>query len=173
VTDVRLEPFAAAHLDAMTSLLADPEVLRFARVPSPLPDGFLAAWLERYDTGRAEGTRAAFAAVDAGSGELLGIGVAPVIDAATRTVELGYMVAPEARGRGVARATLRALSDWALDELGAQRLELLIAVDNEPSKRVAERCGYVREGVLRSYFFKQDLRQDTEIWSLLPSDRAR
>ena len=38
------------------------------------------------------------------------------------------------------------------------------------SKRVAERCGYLREGVLRSMHVKQDLREDTEIWSRLRSD---
>jgi RimJ/RimL family protein N-acetyltransferase len=47
------------------------------------------------------------------------------------------------------------------------RLELMIGVDNPGSKRVAVRCGYVREGVLRSLHFKQGLREDTEIWSRL------
>jgi RimJ/RimL family protein N-acetyltransferase len=70
----------------------------------------------------------------------------------------------------VASAALRALTEWAFSELGAERLELLIATGNDASKRVAERCGYVREGVLRSAYFKQDLREDTEIWSRLPTD---
>ena len=50
------------------------------------------------------------------------------------------------------------------------RLELLISVGNDASKRVAARCGYVREGVLRSHHFKGGVREDTEIWSRLPSD---
>jgi RimJ/RimL family protein N-acetyltransferase len=52
------------------------------------------------------------------------------------------------------------------------RLELLISVGNVGSKRVAERCGYRCEGVLRSLFLKQDIRDDTEIWSRLPTDPA-
>ena len=63
------------------------------------------------------------------------------------------------------------LTDWALTELGLQRLELRIAVGNVASKRVAERCGYVREGVLRSVHLKDDIREDTEVWSLLAGDR--
>ena len=51
-----------------------------------------------------------------------------------------------------------------------QRLELLIAIENEGSKRVAARCGYVREGVLRSLHVKNGLREDTEIWSRLAGD---
>jgi RimJ/RimL family protein N-acetyltransferase len=50
------------------------------------------------------------------------------------------------------------------------RLELLISVDNAASKRVAEKGGYVREGVLRSFHVKQDVREDTEIWSRLSTD---
>jgi len=36
--------------------------------------------------------------------------------------------------------------------------------------RVAERCGYIREGVLRSSFVKPGRREDTEIWSRLATD---
>jgi RimJ/RimL family protein N-acetyltransferase len=50
------------------------------------------------------------------------------------------------------------------------RLELMISVENAGSKKVAERCGYVREGVLRSAYVKPGLREDTEIWSRLATD---
>src|SRR5262249_51762674 len=110
-----------------------------------------------------------FAIVD-GSGTFLGVAVAPRIDLPARTAELGYMIAPAARGRGAATAALRLLTEWAFGELGILRAELLISVENEASKRVAERCGYVREGVLRSLHFKQERREDTELWSRLPSD---
>jgi RimJ/RimL family protein N-acetyltransferase len=92
------------------------------------------------------------------------------IDGEAREAELGYMLAPGARGRGVATDALRQLSDWAFGTLGACRLQLLISVDNQPSSRVAERAGFTLEGVLRSMYVKQDLRSDTEVWSLLPSD---
>jgi RimJ/RimL family protein N-acetyltransferase len=52
------------------------------------------------------------------------------------------------------------------------RLELLISPENPASRRVAERCGYVQDGTLRSLHFKQGLREDTELWSRLPSDPA-
>jgi RimJ/RimL family protein N-acetyltransferase len=91
-------------------------------------------------------------------------------DRDARTLELGYVVAPVARGRGVAAAALQALTEWAFSAQDALRIELLISVQNGASKRVAQRCGYVREGVLRSVHFKQDLRDDMEIWSRLPTD---
>ena len=87
-----------------------------------------------------------------------------------RKAELGYMLAPGARGRGIATQALGQLSAWAFGTLGARRLQLLISVENQASSRVAKRAGFVLEGVLRSLHLKQDLRSDTEVWSLLPSD---
>jgi RimJ/RimL family protein N-acetyltransferase len=168
VSALRLEPFAEQHVDALDELCADEDVLRFTRVPVPPPPGFGHRWLERYEQGRRDGTAEAFALVDE-DGTFLGAVMAPTIDAESRTMELGYVVSPRARGRGVAREGLRLLTDWAFAR-GAERLELLISVDNAASRRVAERCGYRFEGVLRSSYFKQGERQDTELWSKLPSD---
>jgi RimJ/RimL family protein N-acetyltransferase len=166
---ISLEPVDRSHLDLLAALTEDPDVVRFTRVPDPVPPGFPETWLERYEEGRREGTREGFAIVD-GGGAFLGVAVAPRIDRDTLTAELGYVVVPEARGRGVASDALRLLTAWAFSELGMLRLELLIAVDNSASKRVAARCGYVREGVLRSLHVKQDVREDTEIWSKLACD---
>ena len=46
----------------------------------------------------------------------------------------------------------------------------MISVENQASKVVAERAGYVREGVLRSLYVKEGLREDHELWSRLSSD---
>jgi RimJ/RimL family protein N-acetyltransferase len=67
----------------------------------------------------------------------------------------------------VATRTLRLLTDWGFSGLGLERIALWIDVANPASERVAERVGYVREGVLRSYWFKEDIRHDFGIWSRL------
>jgi RimJ/RimL family protein N-acetyltransferase len=172
MSSVALRPLGAAHAAEVELLTTDPDVLRFTRVPDPPPPRFVDTWIAAYEDGRKDGTREAFAIVHVGDGEFLGVAVAPQIDRAARTAELGYVVAPSARGRGVASEALRLMTEWAFDELGMERLELLISVENEASKRVAARCGYVREGVLRSHYVKGELREDTELWSRLPSDPA-
>lgn len=166
---ISLEELTERHLGAVEALLGDSESLRFTRVPEPVPPGFARAWLERNEEGRADGSCEAFAVLEDGSA-FLGMALAPRIDRATATAELGYFVAPEARGRGVATEALRQLTAWAFEKQGMLRVELLIGVDNTASKKVAARCGYVLEGVLRSAYFKQDLREDTEIWSRLSTD---
>jgi RimJ/RimL family protein N-acetyltransferase len=166
---IRFEPFGESHLEELEEMLEDPELLRFTRVPEPVPPGFARTWLNRYQEGRRDGSREAFAIVDE-DGSFVGLALAPRIEREARTAELGYVVAPASRGRGVATEALRRLTEWAFGELGMLRLELLISVENGASKRVAERCGYVCEGVLRSLHVKQGVHEDTEIWSRLATD---
>lgn len=59
---------------------------------------------------------------------------------------------------------------WALAELGLARLELTCGPGNEASQRVAERCGFVREGLLRSHVPFKGARRDSMIYSLLPGE---
>lgn len=72
----------------------------------------------------------------------------------------------------MAARALRLLTEWALNELALERVELRITPENLVSIRVAERCGYVREGVLRSVHFKQGERSDLAVYSRLPTDAA-
>ena len=160
-----LAPLERAHLPAVVALTEDPEVQRFTRLP--IGAAAIDEWYARYEAGRLDGTREAFVIDDGG---FAGIAVAPRIDRLARTVELGYVIAAAARGRGLGTSALRELTRWAFARLDAQRLELLIDVANEPSRRVARRAGYQLEGVMRSVYFRDNLRNDTELWSLLPSD---
>ena len=83
---------------------------------------------------------------------------------------VGYWLAPWARGRGAATQAVRVLARWAFAELGLARLELTCGPDNEASQHVAERCGFSREGLLRSHVPFKGARRDSVIYSLLPGE---
>jgi RimJ/RimL family protein N-acetyltransferase len=166
---VRLECLSEKHVAALDALAGDPEVRRHTHVPSEPRAGFGKEWLEAYERGRKDGTREEFAVVDAGDGSIVGLAAAVRLDQEGREAELGYIVAPEARGRGVATEALSLLTDWAFSR-DLHRLELRIGADNIASQRVAERCGYVREGLLRSVHFKEGRRSDIVVYSRLRSD---
>lgn len=65
--------------------------------------------------------------------------------------ELGYILHSEAdRGKGYAAEALRLFGDFLFAERpGCRRLQLIIETWNEASARLAEACGYEREGILR------------------------
>ncbi len=83
---------------------------------------------------------------------------------------VGYWLAPGARGRGAATHAVRLLARWAFAELGLARLELTCGPDNEASQHVAGRCGFSREGLLRSHVPFKGGRRDSVIYSLLPGE---
>jgi RimJ/RimL family protein N-acetyltransferase len=167
---LRLEPLDERHVPALEPVVHDPDVLRFTRIPDPPPHGFATTWIERYVEARMDGTREGFAAVDAESGMFVGLALAPHIDIEGREGELGYLVAPNARGRGVATEILRQLTQWAFEEAGLLRAYLIVDVENVASQKVADRAGYVREGVMRSLHVKDGRRSDCILYSRLPSD---
>ena len=166
---IRLVPVEPGHEAGFAALLDDADVRRHTRVPSEPPPGFAATWLGRYLDGWHDGSRAGFA-IEAHDAQFLGLGMFVQLDWDGRQGEIGYVVGPRARGRGVATRTLRLLTDWGFSQLELERIELWIDVTNKASEHVAERAGYVREGVLRSYWFKEDIRGDFGIWSRLRAD---
>lgn len=67
-----------------------------------------------------------------------------------RFCNLGYWVRTSVVGQGVATQAVKILADWAFENTDLERLEILVAVENLASQRVAEKVGAFREGILRS-----------------------
>ena len=87
------------------------------------------------------------------------------IDEARATT--GYWIGPGHRRRGYLTAALQALTDWALTLDEVERLQLFVEPWNEGSWRAAERCGYQREGFLRSWQQVGQQRKDMFVYSIL------
>ena len=157
---ILLEPISERFVPDFLALAEDPDVLRFTRVPA----GYVQGW--------EDGARAGFALVEPDGRSFLGMCGLIRIDWEASEAEIGYVIEPLARGRGLAPRAIELVSRWGLDELGLARIEAVIDVDNEASQKVAERVGYRREGVRRSAYFKDGLRADMAIYSLLTGDLA-
>jgi ribosomal-protein-alanine N-acetyltransferase len=68
-----------------------------------------------------------------------------------RTAEIVFDIAPDYAGQGIATECCQAMTAWGLRELGLLRLQGVIPDTDVAGIRVMEKCGYLREGKLRSY----------------------
>jgi RimJ/RimL family protein N-acetyltransferase len=77
--------------------------------------------------------------------------------------EVGCCLVPAARGRGIATEALRLLTDWSFTALGLGRVQVFVAPENAAALELAERVGFRREGVLRSYWEIDGARLDVVV----------
>jgi RimJ/RimL family protein N-acetyltransferase len=89
------------------------------------------------------------------------------------TAGIGYRVSPTARGRGVARSCVNAVTRWAFEEYHLARVQLAHSVENDASCHVALASGFAPEGTLRSsYVDIEHVRHDEHIHGRVVGDPA-
>src|SRR4051794_27810742 len=167
---VRLRPWRETDVPAQLQAFSDPWFERFSDwAPRTEPDAL--AYLSAHEQARQRGEQIELALVEPHDDDaLLGGGSLNEVNPQQGCAAIGYWLAPHARGRGVATHAVRLISAWALSDLRLARLELTCGPDNRASQRVAERCGFTREGVLRSHIPFKGGRRDTVVFSLLPGE---
>jgi RimJ/RimL family protein N-acetyltransferase len=167
---VVLRAWTPDDVDALVEICQDPEIPRWTVIPSPYGEAearsFVAAQGERWASLEA----APFAIADPDSDRVLGSIEITLHERMHRRGEVGYWVAAEARGRGVAQDAVRAVSRWGFQTLGLARIELLTDPENHVSQAVAEAAGYTREGIMRSYREMKGRRVDFVCFSLISGD---
>lgn len=83
---------------------------------------------------------------------------------------LGYWVRTSCRGQGIAGRGAQLAARFAFEQLGLIRVEIVIAVGNQASIRVAEKIGAHDEGILLNRMVVGRSIYDAHMYSLLPSD---
>jgi RimJ/RimL family protein N-acetyltransferase len=94
--------------------------------------------------------------IEKSSGELIGKGGFHHIDWMIPKFEIGYWLRTSHAGKGFCTEAVNGLVQFAKTELHAKRLEIRSQPANARSRAVAERCGFVLEGVLRSSLLGAD-----------------
>ncbi len=157
--EVKDQPLiSAASHDPETQRWLDDEPIPTSGPPI-FPDP-LATW--------AQGKRAPFVIADSATDRALGLISLRVI--ADGTGSVGVSVFPEGRGQGVGPAALRLVARWAIVESGFQRVEAEADVANTASRRMIEKAGFTREGILRAHCETHGVRHDCEMFALVRAD---
>ncbi len=166
---VVLRPLRAADVDGVLAQCQDPEMQRWTTVPVPYTRADAEAFVHEITTSAwRDGTGAHLAVAEAGSDRFLGSfglrldgGSAP---------EVGYGLAPAARGRGVGVAALRLLVDWAFSGLDTDTVLWRAQVGNWGSRRIAWRVGFRVEGTVRGLCRQRGELHDGWVGSLRRDD---
>jgi RimJ/RimL family protein N-acetyltransferase len=142
---VALRPYTDADVPALVEICQDPDIARFTTVPSPYAETDARAYLQRVTAGLAEGTQLTLGVTGAADRDiLLGSVGLHAIDGEQRAAEVGYLLAPAARGRGVATRAVQLITAWGFETLGLARVELRTMAGNAASQAVAARAGFQR-----------------------------
>ena len=89
---------------------------------------------------------------------------------ANRVVEIGLVYGPDLQRTRAGTEVLLLLGELVFSELGYRRLEWRCHSLNLPSKRAAERYGFVYEGTLRQHMIVKGRNRDTCVYSIVDSE---
>ncbi len=125
-----------------------------------------AAWVASRASAWEQLSEWSFVIADA-DGRILGTCGIHRLDLLNGSGEVGYWVRTSATRQGVASEAVRQVTQWAFQEQGLHRIEMLISTENFPSLRVAQKAGAVCEGVLRQRLLLLGRRHDAMSWAIL------
>jgi RimJ/RimL family protein N-acetyltransferase len=147
--------------------MRDPVVRRWLNMPTDPGDRDFDSLARVAREGRRSGERFDYVVTEPGPDVSLG---SVIVSRRHRdNFEIAYLAGERGRGRGLMTHAV-ALVCEGLFEQGAERLELRTHPENDASQRLAERCGFQREGIERKSIWLHARREDAVLWSLLPDD---
>ena len=91
------------------------------------------------------------AIADRSSNELVGTVGFHTVSPENRSAELAYDLSPPWWGKGIASHVCQVMVEWAHSHVGLLRVQATVLTSNSRSIEVLQRCGFKREGLLRSY----------------------
>jgi ribosomal-protein-alanine N-acetyltransferase len=162
-----LEPSDAKSLYAMRS---DERVMRHIGRPRATSLQDAIDLIERIACDRASNNGMTWGMQLAGSNELIGTIGFYRLKPEHFTGEVGYLLHPDHWGRGLMSEALDLVTNHGFGRIGFHRIEAITAPENQPSRRVLERCGYRLEGILRGNYHWQGAQLDSALYGRLRTD---
>ena len=111
-----------------------------------------------------------FHMIDVKTNQFIGNTILNHVNRNYQMANLAYWVRTSRVGEGIATEGARFVARYGFEKLGFQRIEIVVSKDNQPSLRVAEKLGAVREGLLRNRLLVLGSPCDAYMHSLIPKD---
>jgi [ribosomal protein S5]-alanine N-acetyltransferase len=168
----RLRPFELKDVDLLREAAQDRYIPLITTVPVPYTEETARDFIERQCSRARTGVGYSFAIAGAGIDRAIGQIGLWLKDIESGRASIGYWIVASGRGHGAAQQAVSAIVRWAFQQLSVPRLELYVEPWNDASIRTAERAGFKREGLLRSWQSIDGSRKDLYMYSILPADLA-
>ncbi len=166
---VRLRALSEDDVPLIAVACSDPVTQHWLPVPRPYTEESARVFVHQIARDELASGNAIERAIEV-EGQFVGVIGLKRTDWPAAQTEAGYWLGPWARGRGVMTRALCAITDWALDDCGIERVEVRAAPGNTASLATARKAGFVEEGTLRSAGLVYDGRVDLVVFSRLRSD---
>jgi RimJ/RimL family protein N-acetyltransferase len=137
-------------------------------------DGYSRADVDRFiqlnRAGWEERSQFSFAIIDSKNGDVLGVCGLNHIHPVNHFANLGYWVRTSRHGEGLAGRAALLASRYGFEREAIIRAEIVVAVGNEKSRRVAEKIDAHYEGILHNRMVIGRVIADAHMFSLIPQD---
>lgn len=170
---ITIKPYSTEDADALYEAVRESLAELQPWMPWAHPDYSLEesrAWLAARTEMSDAVTEYSFQIRDARTGGYLGGVGLNKIDKLHRAANLGYWIRTSATGLGVATRAARLIARFGFEQLKLVRIEIVAAVENHASQRVAEKAGAVREAVMRKALLLHGVAHDAVLNSLVEED---
>lgn len=162
-----LRPFESTDIGVVREASRDPFIPLITTVPAGGSDEELSEFIHQQNQRAATGAGYSFAIAESQTNEAVGQIGLWLTNAGRGRASIGYWIASSQRKKGIAAIALDAIARWALTLPSIHRVELYVEPWNEGSWRTAERCGFMREGLMRSWEDVGQERKDMYMYSRL------
>jgi RimJ/RimL family protein N-acetyltransferase len=167
---LRLRAPQADDVEPLFGLFSDPQVMRYWSRPAMRERIEAERYIEQIHDGFRKRQLINWIIADPNSDRLLGTCTLYDLQLEHLRCGIGYALLPRCQGQGVASAAVELAFQWATQWLGLHRVEADIHPGNQASRRMLQRCGFRREGLLRQRFVTASEIQDSEIYARLGTE---
>ncbi len=170
---IMLREFEQCDLKPMRRWVTDPDTTRYLSDTFTVPQTYdqTAHFLDGLLAGTNPGVHLVIA--DLMSGDYIGQCDLMKITSYSRKASLAIVIGPEHQGQGYGTEAIGLLLELAFNHLNLNRVQLRVHSDNARALRCYEKCGFVREGVLRKDMFTDGKYCDSVIMGILHEDWER
>ena len=173
---IALVPVQPSHLNELYEAIVESRA-QLAPWMEWLHDGYskkdTEQWLASSQKAWEADSNFGFTIVEDASSMILGGCHVGFTDRLHRIGAIGYWVRTSRRGKGFAVEAARLLAQFGFSHLGLIRIEIVVAVGNTASIRVAEKVGATKEGRLRNRILLRGQPRDAYLFSLIPATNPR